>query len=496
MKNGFYFNTEAIPAEYFLLKKINLIENHDKPLDFKGQEPFLFINEMSYKFCSAFEYHHQSDFVVVFNSMSANQMSELKGKLQQNPSQKILFVAHILFDYQSVLRDLLDLVGPERILILVDNLKHPYIVSENEILSAGIQGLSSNHFLVYTKKSAIAKAKVTPQFFIFLKYSIYYFFKMILKPKQFVQDFFATYNLRFFYGKIKVFFVNMRVFFIKLFFLVRHFSVMSAIRFIYGSKVFFIRFFYWLVGTIKMTSIKIFYGVRHFFIMVPIYLRRLFYWFIEYVKLPIVRFFYWFRDVIKMTSLKIFYGVRHFFVMLPVFFMRFYYWTLEKVKMTSLKLFYSFRHLTVMSFIRFVYGLKVFFIRFFYWLMERLNRLGVGLYYGFRHVLVMSFVHVYYGIKVFVIRTYYRTSGMIKLVAIRSYYLFRHALVMFFVRCSVVVKVSLIFVYYKILAMMNYTHGALIWFYYFNKKYTLYPFRKVYWFIDFQLNKRIWKRNL
>lgn len=46
------------------------------------------------------------------------------------------------------------------------------------------------------------------------------------------------------------------------------------------------------------------------------------------------------------------------------------------------------------------------------------------------------------------------------------------------------------------LAIMNYTRGALIWFYYFNKKYTFYPFRKAYWFIDFQLNKRVWKRNL
>lgn len=421
MKNGFYFNTEAIPAEYFLLKKISLIENHEKPLDLTDQEPFLYFNEIRYKFCSAFEYRQQSDFVVVFNSMSAQQMSELKENLQKNPDQKILFVPHILFDYQSVLRELMSLVGVGRILVLVDNLKHPYIVSELEMLSCGILGLNSNHFLVYTKKSMDTTANVTPQLFTFLKYSIYYFFKMILKPKQFIQDFFATYNLRFIFGKIKVFFIT-------LFFSVRHFSVMSAIRFIYGLKVFFIRFFYWLVGTVKLTSLKLFYGVRHFFVMLPIYFRRLYYWVIE-------------------------------------------------------------------IFNKFI-GLRVYLIRFYYWSVNRLNRIRDLYYYGIRHVIVMSFVHVFYGTKVFLIRSFYWISGLTKLVAIRSYFMFRHALVMLFVRGSVAVKVTLIFLYYKFLAMINYSHGALIWFYYFNKKYTFYPLRKIYWFIEFQLNKRIWKRNL
>ncbi len=422
-----------------------------KSIDYKGHTPHFYFNENIFTCSSLFDYERTSDYILVFNSVNSENLTQLKQYLNENKNQKLLFVAHILFDYQKAIDSLLQVLDPDRVLVLVENHKHPFIVSENDIKELKLKDLKLENILVYNKKSIKKKTKVQIPFVVLLRYLLFFVIHILLKPKQFVNDFFATYNARYFYGQTKIIFV-------KLYFSIRHLSVMSMIRFFYGLKAILIRFFYWIIEKIKMLSLGGFYRIRHFTLMIPIYLQR------------------------------------------------FYYWIVEKVKTWTLAFFYGLRHLAVMSFIRFFYGIKVLCIRLYYWTSNYFKRIILWIYFKARHLIVISFLRIYY--------SFHSSLGYLKIFYIKLYFSVRHIVVMGLIRLTVFFKIIGVFFYYRFLAISNYSRGALIWFYYrimdlfnhsrnlfiriyyFNLRYTFYPFRKIYWFLRFQYYKRILKRKV
>lgn len=307
MQNGFYFKDNLVRSDYFLLQKMKLIHSQ-KNSDLTGNHSVLSLNRKVYSFCSLSDYSDSAEFILIFNNLTESDYVLMTEYLQKNGSrivpQKILFVGHILFDYQKVLNKLISVVDHSLICVLVDNNKNPFLISEKDIkLFKNI----SNNVLVYQgygslekKDNHIFNVKVI------CKVILFQFLKFLLKPLQFFKDLHATYNFRYFYGKIKLLCIN-------IYFEMRHISVMSAIRFFYGIKVFLIRSFHFIIATVKHLAMYIFFRIRHISVISAI---RFFYG----IKVLLIRLYFGIIRVTQYFGIKAFYFSKHMLSMSWIYF--------------------------------------------------------------------------------------------------------------------------------------------------------------------------------
>lgn len=302
MKNGFYFTNNQILSDYFLLQKMRLIQVHEVDSTEAASPSFFIMNGLKMTFSAVFESNENAESTLIFNSVSENELIGLSERVLRDNKHKVIFIAHVLYDYHSELIRLLKYVDISNILFFVDNSKDQFLISEQQINDLNVVKTNPDQFL-YFYKSKQNDYKIsfsyTAKTFLFQIY--YMVLKLLLKPQQSVKDFYATYNFTFFYGKLKMFIINCA-------YRVRHFSVMSVIRSFYSIKVFLIRSAYFIHAKCIYCVNKIFYSIRHLSVM---FFITLFY----SMKVLLIRAAYFTYEKMYLFFNKLFYFSRHLFVM-------------------------------------------------------------------------------------------------------------------------------------------------------------------------------------
>jgi hypothetical protein len=249
--SGFYFFNNVILSEYFLLQKIGLIQKNTKS-DFpeKTQAHQLYLDQQTFTFCTAFDFNRDTDVIVIFSQINRSELQAIANSI--SPEQQILFIGHILYDYVKEYRRLLDYFDQDQILVLADNGKNPFLISSSEALKIDTPG--KVHVLNFIAQKSRSEKIINKNKFKFLiNFILFNLLKLLLKPKQFIKDIYATYNFNFFYGGIKVFLIQS-------IYRIRHISIMSFVRTFYGFKVLFIRFGYYILDRGQYVISKKYYS--------------------------------------------------------------------------------------------------------------------------------------------------------------------------------------------------------------------------------------------
>ena len=269
---------------------MKLIQVHEVNSEEFLQAPFLIVNNLKMTFSAVFDAFENSEATLIFNSISELEISQLNDRVKKDKNHKIIFIAHVLYDYHAELIRLLKSIDISNMLFLVDNNKDQYLISELQIKDMNITKIDADQFLyLYKVKKNEYKINFSYSIKAILLQMYYLLLKVFLKPQQTAKDLYATYNFTFFYGKIKVFFINTA-------YQIRHASVMSGIKLFYSTKVSCIRSAHYVYRKSVFVANKIFYSIRHFSFMVLI---RLFYG----AKVGLIRSAYWILD--QLNRLKI-----------------------------------------------------------------------------------------------------------------------------------------------------------------------------------------------